>query len=30
MVTQYNLQEPKAREGVTLTAFTLARGTSCF
>lgn len=30
MVTQYNLQEPKAREGVTLTAFTLARGTVVF
>lgn len=30
MVTQYNLQEPKAREGVTLTAFALARGTVTF
>lgn len=27
MVTQYSLQEPKAREGTTLTGFALARGT---
>ncbi len=29
-VTQYNLQEPKAREEMTLTGFALARGTVVF
>jgi hypothetical protein len=29
-VTQYNVLEPKAREGVTLTGFALARGTVVF
>lgn len=30
VVTQYDLQEPKAREGLTLTGFALARGTVTF
>jgi hypothetical protein len=30
VVTQYDLQEPKAKEGLTLTGFALARGTVTF